>query len=76
MSCNLRTWLAKELQRFHSKQNYACLEMNKEVSVINIVAYGLKARTVESKKQPLLGNARTQQYMKCQWEKKSAVPIG
>jgi hypothetical protein len=27
----------------------------------NIVAYLLKAKTVEGEKQPLLGNARTQQ---------------
>jgi hypothetical protein len=29
------------------------------------VAYLLKARTVEVEKQPLLGNARTQQYRNC-----------
>jgi hypothetical protein len=32
-----------------------------ETIMINIMAYLLKARTVETEKQPLLGNARTQQ---------------
>jgi hypothetical protein len=31
------------------------------VQTFNSVAYLLKARTVEAEKQPLLGNARTQQ---------------
>jgi hypothetical protein len=30
--------------------------------IVRNVAYFLKARTVEAEKQPLLGNARTQQY--------------
>jgi hypothetical protein len=32
---------------------------------IYIVAYLLKARTVGTEKQPLLGNGRTQQYSRC-----------
>jgi hypothetical protein len=34
-------------------------------SSVNIVAYLLKASTVEPEKQPLLGNARTQQWENC-----------
>jgi hypothetical protein len=34
-------------------------------SLLNIVAYLLKARSVEAEKQPLLGKARKQQQRRC-----------
>jgi hypothetical protein len=37
------------------------LRISGGVQAVTIVTYLLKARTVEAEKQPLLGNARTQQ---------------
>jgi hypothetical protein len=58
----LKTIIAKHLPAHVSA---ACLHTNQSLSYLNhlvhITEYLFKSRTVEAKKQPLLGNARTQQ---------------